>query len=178
MNSNTRKPRGIYLLPNLFTICSIFAGFFSMVSSFKGDYEIAAMAIFIAMIMDTLDGSVARLTNTLTPFGAQLDSLADMVSFAIAPALLVYTWNLYTLGKFGWISAFIYAVAVALRLARFNTQLEHPEKRFFQGLPCPSGAAIITSLVWISFDLGLTGKTIAITTAIVKIGRASCRERV
>lgn len=169
MNSTQRRPKGIYILPNLFTICSIFAGLFSIVSSFKGNHEIAAMAIVFSMIMDSLDGKVARLTNTMTQFGAQFDSMADMVSFAVAPAILVYTWNLFALGKFGWIAIFIYTVAVALRLARFNTQPEHYGKRYFQGIPCPAGAAIITSLVWVGIDLNLTGKAITIATAVATI---------
>ncbi|MDR1057645.1 MAG: CDP-diacylglycerol--serine O-phosphatidyltransferase [Coxiellaceae bacterium] len=155
MNIISSKPRGIYLLPNLFTIGSFFAGFFAIISALKSNYDIAAIAIFVATIMDTLDGKVARLTNTMTAFGAELDSLADMVSFAVAPAFLAYTWGLFSIGKFGWIAAFIYIVAVALRLARFNTQIDTTGKRYFQGLPCPTAAAITTSLVWVCFDFEL-----------------------
>ena len=149
MNSNSDQPRGIYLLPNLFTIAGIFSGFFSIISSFKGNYEIAAITIFVAMVMDTLDGRIARLTNTMTNFGGQFDSMADMVSFAVAPAVLAYAWGLHQLGKIGWVVAFVYTVAVALRLARFNTQLAVASKKYFQGLPCPTAAAVISSLVWI-----------------------------
>lgn len=149
------KPRGIYLLPNLFTVCALFAGFFSIISSLKGNYDSAAIAIFLAMVMDALDGRVARLTNTITNFGAEFDSLSDMVSFAIAPALLAYSWGLSGLGKFGWITAFLYTVAVALRLARFNTQIDNTGKKYFQGLPCPSAAAMICGFVWISSDYGM-----------------------
>lgn len=156
MNTTPSRPRGIYLLPNLFTIGSIFAGFFAIASALKGNFDVAAITIFIAMVMDTIDGKVARLTNTMTAFGAEFDSMADMVSFAVAPAFLAYTWGLSRLGKFGWIAAFIYIVATALRLARFNTQVDSTTKRYFQGLPCPSAAAIISSLVWILFDLELT----------------------
>jgi CDP-diacylglycerol--serine O-phosphatidyltransferase len=163
------RPRGIYLLPNLFTIGSFFAGFFAIVSSFNSNYDNAAIAIFIAMIMDSLDGRVARLTNTMTAFGAEFDSLADMVSFAVAPAVLAYIWNLSSFGKFGWISAFIYMVAVALRLARFNTQLGNVDKRYFQGLPCPSAAAVVTSFVWICYDFGNTGTVAALVLAFIII---------
>ena len=163
------RSRGIYLLPNLFTIGSFFAGFFAIISSLSGSYDNAAIAIFIAMIMDGLDGRVARLTNTMTSFGAELDSLADMVSFAVAPAFLAYTWTLSTLGKFGWLSAFIYMVAVALRLARFNTQLGNSDKRYFQGIPCPAAAAVVTSLIWICYDFEIVSKLSAIVLAIIMI---------
>ncbi|MBU0745043.1 MAG: CDP-diacylglycerol--serine O-phosphatidyltransferase [Gammaproteobacteria bacterium] len=169
MNIPKPKPRGIYLLPNLFTIGSIFSGFFAIVSSLKGNYDSAAIAIFISMIMDTMDGKVARLTNTMTAFGAEFDSMADMVSFAIAPAFLAYAWNLSNIGKFGWIAAFIYTVAVALRLARFNTQAASAGKRYFQGIPCPAAAAVVVSLVWVCFELELTNTTMAIVTAIAMI---------
>lgn len=172
MNTTPQKPRGIYVLPNLFTIAALFFGFFSIISSFKSNYDTAAMAIFIAMIMDTLDGKVARLTNTMTSFGAEFDSLSDMVSFSMAPAILAYSWSLYALGKFGWTCAFIYTVAVALRLARFNTQIGHAEKKYFQGLPCPAAAAVVASLIWICFDFGFTNKiaTIITAVAIVSVG--------
>lgn len=163
------RSRGIYLLPNLFTISSFFAGFFAIISSLSGNYDNAAIAIFIAMIMDSLDGRVARLTNTMTSFGAELDSLADMVSFAVAPAFLAYTWSLYTLGKFGWLSAFIYMVAVALRLARFNTQIGNVDKRYFQGIPCPAAAAVVTSFIWICYDFEFIGKLFAIILALIMI---------
>lgn len=165
MNITPHRPRGIYLLPNLFTIGSIFAGFFSIVASLKGNYDNAAIAIFIAMIMDSFDGRVARLTNTITAFGAEFDSLADMVSFAVAPAFLAYAWGLSDLGKFGWIAAFVYTVAVALRLARFNTQLENSGKRYFQGIPCPAAAAIISSIIWVCVDFELNNPTIVFTLA-------------
>src|SRR3989338_819245 len=149
-NHQFSKPkRGIYLLPNLFTISALFAGFYAVVAALKGHFDNAAIGIFIAMVMDSLDGRVARLTNTQTGFGAQLDSLSDMVSFGLAPALVVYSLSLSLLGKSGWLAAFIYAVAVALRLARFNTQLHRSDKRYFRGFPCPAAAAIIASTVWI-----------------------------
>ncbi len=173
MNTAPPRPRGIYILPNLFTIGALFAAFFAIISAFKGKYDSAAVAIFIAMIMDSLDGRVARLTNTMTSFGAEFDSLSDMVAFAVAPALLAYSWNLSSLGKFGWIAAFVYTAAVALRLARFNTQIENTGKKYFQGIPCPAAAAIVTSLVWICFDYTFTNQTtiwlLALTMIIVAV---------
>lgn len=159
MKTNTYRKRGIYLLPNLFTIGALFSGFFAIISAFKGYGDHAAMAIFLAMILDSLDGRVARLTNTMTNFGAVFDSLSDMVAFAVAPAILAYSWNLSSLGKIGLIVSFLYMVAIALRLARFNTQAETVGKKYFQGLPCPAGAAIVSSLVWICFDYEFTNQT-------------------
>ncbi len=149
--------RGIYLLPNLFTTAALFAGFFAIVSAIKGRYEIAASAIFVAMVLDGLDGRVARMTNTQTEFGAEYDSLADMVSFGVAPALVVYLWGLTTLGKLGWLAAFIYTAGAALRLARFNTQVSSADKRYFQGLPSPASAAVVSGLVWVAVDYGFSG---------------------
>lgn len=146
------SPSGIYLLPNLLTTASLFAAFYSMVASLKMQYETAAIAIFIGMIADGLDGRIARLTNTQTDFGAQYDSLSDMVTFGVAPALLLYSSSLQRLGKLGWLIAFLYTAAVALRLARFNTQLEVADKRYFQGLPCPPAAAMISSFIWLCFQ--------------------------
>lgn len=163
------RKRGIYLLPNLFTTAALFSGFYSIVAAMRGDFEIAAMTLFIAMIMDALDGRVARLTNTQSDFGAQYDSLSDMVCFGITPALVVYTWGLQDLGKVGWLSAFIYAAATGLRLARFNVQLEKQDKRFFIGLPCPSAAAVITSMVWVGNDFGIPGKRISEFVALMTI---------
>ena len=143
------KRRGIYLLPNLFTTAALFAGFFAIVQAMQGDFERAAMAIFIAMVLDGLDGRVARLTNTQSAFGAEYDSLSDMVSFGAAPALVMYEWALRDLGRLGWIAAFIYCVGAALRLARFNTTLAVMDKRYFQGLPSPAAAALVAGLVWV-----------------------------
>ncbi len=140
---------GIYLLPNLLTTASLFAAFYSIVASLKTQYDIAAIAIFIGMIADGLDGRIARMTNTQSSFGAEYDSLSDMVTFGVAPALLLYSWSLQQLGKFGWLVAFIYTAAVALRLARFNTQLEIADKRYFQGLACPPAAAVVASFSWL-----------------------------
>ncbi len=140
---------GIYLLPNLLTTASLFAAFYSIVASLKAQYDVAAIVIFIGMIADGLDGRIARLTNTQTAFGGEYDSLSDMVTFGVAPALLLYSWSLQHLGKIGWLVAFIYTAAVALRLARFNTQVETADKKYFQGLACPPGAAIIASFCWL-----------------------------
>jgi CDP-diacylglycerol---serine O-phosphatidyltransferase len=148
-----KRRRGIYLLPNLFTIGALFAGFFAIIAAIRGNFENAAIALFIAMLMDSLDGRVARLTNTMTAFGAELDSLSDMVSFGVAPALFAYNYALSGLGKFGWLVAFIYMVAVSLRLARFNTQIGKVDKHYFQGLACTAGAGFVTSLLWIAVDL-------------------------
>jgi CDP-diacylglycerol--serine O-phosphatidyltransferase len=150
------KGRGIYLLPNLFTLTALFAGFYAIVSAMKGHFDDAAIAVFIGMVMDTLDGRVARLTHTQTEFGAQLDSLSDMVSFGLAPALILYVWGLNTLGKAGWLVTFVYAASVALRLARFNVQHGTMDKRYFKGLPCPAGAAVIASFIWSANQYELT----------------------
>lgn len=152
-----RQRRGIYLLPNLFTTAALFAGFYAVVAAMADRFEAAAVAIFVAMVLDGIDGRVARLTNTQSAFGAQYDSLADMVSFGIGPSLVVYQWALVGMGKLGWLAAFFYAAATALRLARFNTQVETADKRYFQGLPCPLAAAVVAGLVWFSTDYGLDG---------------------
>lgn len=151
------RERSIYLLPNLFTTAALFAGFYAIVQAMNGKFEHAAVAILIAMVLDGLDGRVARLTNTQSAFGAEYDSLSDMVSFGVAPALVMYVWALKPLGKLGWIAAFIYCACAALRLARFNTKLDDSDKRYFQGLPSPAAAALLASLVWVSFDNGVGG---------------------
>lgn len=151
------RRRGIYLLPNLFTTASLFAGFYAIVQAMNDRFEHAAVAIFIAMVLDGLDGRVARLTRTQSAFGAEYDSLSDMVSFGVAPALVAYVWALQGLGKLGWIGAFIYCAGAALRLARFNTQLDVADKRYFQGLPSPSAAALIAGMVWVLNDYGIKG---------------------
>ena len=152
-----KRRRGVYLLPNFFTTAALFAGFYAIVGAMQGRFEAAAIAIFAAMILDGLDGRVARLTNTQSDFGAQYDSLSDMVAFGVAPALLSYEWALGGLGKVGWLAAFIYTTTAALRLARFNTLLGTADKRFFQGLPSPSAAAIVAAGVWIGADQGVIG---------------------
>jgi CDP-diacylglycerol--serine O-phosphatidyltransferase len=146
------RRRGIYVLPNLFTTAALFCGFFAVVQAMKGAFELAAVAIFVAMVLDGLDGRVARLTRTQSAFGAEYDSLSDMVSFGVAPALVVYVWALKDMGRIGWIAAFIYCVGAALRLARFNTTLEVIDKRYFQGLPSPAAAALVAGFVWVAID--------------------------
>jgi len=149
MTEKIPRKRGIYLLPSVLTTFGMFAGFYSIISSINGDFTIAAISIMIAMMWDTLDGRVARLTNTQSVFGAEYDSLADLVSFGVAPALLVYEWSLYELGRFGWLAAFVYLACAALRLARFNTQVGIADKRYFQGLPSPAAAGVIASMIWL-----------------------------
>lgn len=158
------NPKGIYLLPNLFTTGAMFAGYYSIIAGIQGKFELACICIFIAALLDALDGRVARLTNTQSEFGEQYDSLSDLVSFGVAPSLLMFNWSLYhltavhpVLGKIGWLAAFIYAVSGALRLARFNTQIGISDKAYFQGLPSPAAAAVISSFVWICVDLELVG---------------------
>lgn len=158
------KKFGIYLLPNLFTIGALFAGFYAIVASLKGYYDISAISIFIAILLDGLDGRVARLTNTVTKFGAELDSISDMVSFGVAPSLLMYSWALQNLGKIGWLVAFIYTACTALRLARFNT---NHDKNFFQGLSSTAGAALVASVVWLCRDLEIPPHSLNILLAIL-----------
>lgn len=160
---------GIYLLPNLFTTASLFAAFYSIVASLKAQYDIAVIAIFIGMIADGLDGRIARITNTQTAFGAEYDSLSDMVTFGVAPALLLYSSSLHQLGKVGWLVAFIYTAAVALRLARFNTQVETADKRYFQGLACPAAAAIVSSFAWVCYQNEWAHMIVSIVTAVFAI---------
>src|SRR5438128_9344617 len=149
---NRIRRRGIYLLPNLFTTAALFAGFYAIVQAMNGRFDHAAIAIFVAMVLDGLDGRVARLTRTQSAFGAEYDSLSDMVCFGAAPALIIYEWALKDLGRFGWIAAFVYCAGAALRLARFNTNIEVVDKRFFQGLPSPAAAALVAGFLWLAID--------------------------
>jgi len=142
------RRRGVYLLPNLFTTSALFSGFYAIVAAMNGDFESASIAIFVSMVLDGLDGRVARMTSTQSAFGAEYDSLADMVSFGVAPALVAFSWALSDLGKVGWVAAFIYVAGAALRLARFNTQIGSVDKRFFVGLPSPAAAAVVAGTVW------------------------------
>lgn len=160
MNTRSKmnlRRRSIYLLPNLFTTAALFAGFYAIVQAMNGRYEIAAVSIFIAMVLDGLDGRVARLTHTQSEFGAEYDSLSDMVSFGVAPSILMYEWAFRDLGKWGWFAAFIYCTGAALRLARFNTNIDVVDKRFFQGLPSPAAAALVAGFVWVMLDNKFTG---------------------
>lgn len=143
------KRKGIYLLPNLLTTAGIFSGFYAVVASMNSQFDAAAIAIFIAMVFDGLDGRVARMTQTQSAFGAEYDSMADMVSFGVAPALVAYNWALSDLNKLGWLAAFVYVAGAALRLARFNTQVGATDNRFFLGLPSPSAAAVVAALIWV-----------------------------
>ena len=149
-----RRRKGVYVLPNLFTLAALFGGFYAIVMAMNGRFEQAAIGVFCAMALDSLDGRVARMTNTQSTFGEQMDSLSDMVSFGAAPALIVYEWALTGMGKLGWLAAFIYCACAALRLARFNTNLSVVDKRFFQGLPSPAAAALVMGFIWVMDDAG------------------------
>jgi CDP-diacylglycerol--serine O-phosphatidyltransferase len=151
------RRRGIFLLPNLFTTGALFAGFFAIVQAMNGRFEMAAVAIFIAMILDGLDGRVARMTNTQSAFGAEYDSLSDMVSFGVAPALVMYSFALKDMGKLGWIAAFVFCAGAALRLARFNTMLAVQDKRWFMGLPSPAAATLVAGFIWVMVDNHVKG---------------------
>jgi CDP-diacylglycerol--serine O-phosphatidyltransferase len=155
LRKNRIRRRGIYLLPNLFTTAALFAGFYAIVQAMNLRFDQAAAAIFVAGILDGLDGRVARLTRTQSAFGAEYDSLADMVSFGAAPALIVYEWALKGMGRLGWIAAFIYVAGAALRLARFNTMLDVTDKRWFTGMPSPAAAALVAGFVWIIDDYNI-----------------------
>ena len=177
-----RRRRGIYLLPNLFTTAALFAGFFSVVSAINHRFEEAAIAIFIAMVLDGLDGRIARLTGTQSDFGAEYDSLADMVSFGIAPAMVVYVWSLSSFGKFGWPPAFLYTACAALRLARFNTQLGVADKRYFQGLASPAAAATVAGLIWFAteyelapLDMRWVAMVVTVIAALLMVSRLRYR---
>jgi CDP-diacylglycerol--serine O-phosphatidyltransferase len=148
------RRRGIYLLPNLFTTGVLFCGFFAIVQAMNGRFDVAAIAVYVAMVLDGMDGRVARWTNTQSEFGAQYDSIADMVAFGAAPALIAYEWALKDLGTSGWIGAFIYCAATGIRLARFNANISVVDKRYFQGLPSPSGAAVMVGFIWALTDFG------------------------
>lgn len=151
------RRKGIYALPNAITLSALFASFYAIVMAMNGRYETACIAIFAAAVLDSLDGRVARMTNTQSAFGEQMDSLADMVSFGAAPALIVYQWALKDMGKLGWIPAFVYIAGAALRLARFNVNIGVVDKRFFQGLPSPAAAALVMGLIWVVDDAGVKG---------------------
>ena len=177
LDQQRQHHRGIYLLPNLLTTAALFSGFYAIVAAMNGRYEAAAIAVFVAMVLDNLDGRIARMTNTTSDFGAEYDSLADMVSFGVAPALIMYEWALVSMAdwgwvpaKLGWLAAFIYTAATALRLARFNTQLGSSDKRFFLGLPCPVAAAIMVGLVWVGDDLNISGNRLVWLAFFITVG--------
>lgn len=166
---SSKLGRGIYLLPNLFTTSSLFSGFYAIVAAMDGNFDNAAIAIFVSMILDGLDGRVARMTGTESAFGAEYDSLVDMVAFGVAPALIAFSLSLHTLGNLGWIATFIFVAGAALRLARFNTQIGSTDKRFFVGLPSPSAAALVAGFVWLIHDWEQT-KFLTIMLMIIVAG--------
>ena len=165
------RRRGIYLLPNLFTTMALFSGFFAVISALNHDFTSSAIAIFLSMVLDGVDGRVARMTNTQSAFGAEYDSLADMLSFGLAPAVVAFSWmqldGVNDLGKFGWICAFIYVAGAALRLARFNVQLSVVDKAWFVGLPSPTAAALVAGCVWVMTDFGLASFPARVVLALV-----------
>ncbi|MDY7117343.1 CDP-diacylglycerol--serine O-phosphatidyltransferase [Halomonas sp. SSL-5] len=171
-DGRTVRRKGIYLLPNLFTTSALFAGFFAVVAGINGDFTAASVAIFIAMVLDGLDGRVARLTNTQSAFGAEYDSLSDMLSFGVAPALVAFTWILQDIGKTGWVVAFLYVACAALRLARFNVQVGSVDKKWFIGLPSPSAAAMVAASVWTfhSFDAEAFGFKLLMLVIVAAAG--------
>jgi CDP-diacylglycerol--serine O-phosphatidyltransferase len=167
VDGRTVRRQGIYLLPNLFTTGALFAGFYAVIAAMRGDFESAPIAILFALVFDGLDGRIARLTNTSSKFGAEYDSLADMVSFGVAPALVMFSWALGDLGKLGWSAAFIYVACAALRLARFNTQIETADKNYFTGLASPAAACVIVSTVWVCNDLGWVGENLPYEMSVI-----------
>ena len=167
VEERTFSRRGIYLLPNLFTTAALFAGFYAIVAAINGTFELAAVSIFVAMVLYGMDGRIARLTNTQSEFGAEYDSLSDIVSFGLAPALVAYEWLLFELGKVGWLAAFVYTACAALRLARFNTQAKSEDNRFFQGLPSPAAAAVLAGVVWLGNTYELRESTISLSLLLM-----------
>ena len=166
-NGQRQQGRGIYLLPNLFTTAALFCGFYTIVASFSGSFEKAAIALFAATMLDGMDGRVARLTNTQSAFGAQYDSMSDLVAFGVAPAMMVFSWSLSSLGKVGWMVCFFWVACAALRLARFNVQVDESPKTDFTGLPSPPAAAVVAYYVWVGVDSGLDGQSWAFFSALV-----------
>ncbi len=152
-----KRRKGIYVLPNLFTLAALFGGFYAIVMAINGRFDLAAIGVGCAMVLDSLDGRVARMTNTQSAFGEQMDSLSDMVSFGAAPALISYVWALKSLGRWGWIAAFVYCACAALRLARFNVNTAGVDKRYFQGLPSPAAAALVAGFIWLLTENGIKG---------------------
>jgi CDP-diacylglycerol--serine O-phosphatidyltransferase len=150
-----RRPKGIYMLPNMVTLAALFGGFYAVVMAMNGRFDLATVAIFASMVLDSLDGRIARMTNTQSAFGEQMDSLSDMVSFGAAPALIAYEWGLRGLGRWGWIAAFVYCACAALRLARFNVNTTVVDKRYFQGLPSPAAAALVAGFIWLTTETGI-----------------------
>jgi CDP-diacylglycerol--serine O-phosphatidyltransferase len=156
-----KRRKGIYILPNLFTLAALFGGFYAIVMAMNGRFDLAGIGVFSAMVLDSLDGRVARMTNTQSAFGEQMDSLSDMVSFGAAPALIAYEWALKGLGRWGWIAAFVYCACAALRLARFNVNTAVVDKRYFQGLPSPAAAALVAGFIWLMTEAGVNRSDVA-----------------
>ncbi len=170
VNGERQRRKGIYILPSLFTTASLFAAFYAIVQAMNGNFEAAPIAIFISMVLDTLDGRVARLTHTESDFGFHYDSLVDMVAFGLAPALVMYEWALSGMGKLGWLAAFVYTAGAGLRLARFNTLAGvSQDKRYFRGLPSPSAAALVAGLVWVLHSIGVPGRDISILALLITV---------
>lgn len=163
------RHRGIYLLPNLFTVAALFAGFYAIVAATKDHFETSAIAIFVGILLDSLDGRIARLTGSQSEFGAQMDSLSDMICFGVAPALVLYIWSLWVMGKPGWLAAFFYTTCTALRLARFSAQSQSTNKRYFQGLATPAAAGLVASMIWVCVRFDIDGKDITLWMTIVAI---------
>jgi len=168
-STGRKRVRGIYLLPNLFTVGALFAGFYAIIAATKHHFDTAALAIFVAMLLDALDGRIARLTHSQSEFGAQMDSLSDMVCFGLSPALVLYIWALSSMGKPGWLAAFFYTVCSTLRLARFNSQSEQTNKRYFQGLATPAAAGLIASIIWVCAEYQISGQQIALGMTVVTV---------
>ncbi len=164
-----KRRKGIYILPNLFTLAALFGGFYAVVMAMNGRFDQAAVGVFCAMVLDSLDGRVARMTNTQSAFGEQMDSLSDMVSFGAAPALIAYIWSLKDLGRWGWIAAFVYCACAALRLARFNVNTAVVDKRYFQGLPSPAAAALVAGFIWVMNDQGIRGEDLSWVTFAIAL---------
>ncbi|MFD1711006.1 CDP-diacylglycerol--serine O-phosphatidyltransferase [Ottowia sp. GY511] len=168
MSQRVRR-KGIYVLPNLFTLAALFGGFYGIVMAMNGRFDLATTGIFAAMVLDSLDGRVARMTGTQSAFGEQMDSLSDMVSFGAAPALLAYEWALRPLGRWGWIAAFVYCACAALRLARFNVNTAVVDKRYFQGLPSPAAAALVAGLIWLTSAMLTSHREVPIFRAVISL---------
>lgn len=164
-----KRRKGIYILPNMFTLAALFGGFYAIVMAINGRFDLSAIGVFCAMVLDSLDGRVARMTNTQSAFGEQMDSLSDMVSFGAAPALIAYVWALKGLGRWGWIAAFVYCACAALRLARFNVNTAVVDKRYFQGLPSPAAAALVAGFIAVATDLGIAGSGLAWPMFVVSL---------
>lgn len=163
------RSKGIYLLPNLFTSAALFSGFYAIMVAMEGQFEKAVVALIIAGVLDGLDGRIARMTNTQSEFGAQYDSMSDLVAFGVAPALVAYEWALQYQGKIGWAAAFLFMACAALRLARFNVQIEEVDKAWFIGLPSPAAAGTLATAVWLGYDHQVAGQSVSNWVAVLSV---------